>query len=72
MANRWGKMEIVTGCVFLGSKITAVTIAMKLKGICSLENLDKPKQCIEKQRHLFADKDPYSESCGFSSSHVRM
>ena len=30
-------MEIVTGFVFLGSKITAVTIAMKLKDTSSLE-----------------------------------
>ena len=31
---------------------------------------DKPKQHIKKQRHHFADKGPYSQSCGFSSSHV--
>ena len=49
-----------------------VTAAMKLKGTCSLENLDKPRQHIKKQRHFFADKDPYSESCGFSSSQVQM
>ena len=34
MANRWGKMETVTGFTFLGSKITA---AMKLKDTCFLE-----------------------------------
>ena len=28
--------------------------------------------CIEKQRHYSADKGPYSQSCGFSSSHVWM
>ena len=33
---------------------------------------DKPGQFIEKQRHYFADKDPYSQSHGFSSSHVWM
>ena len=49
-----------------------VTAAMKLKGICSLENLDKPKQCIKKPRHRFADEDLYSHSCGFSSSQVQM
>ena len=31
---------------------------------------DKPRQHIKKQRHYFADKDPYSQSYGFSSSHV--
>ena len=32
------------------------------------------KQCfsILESRHHFADKGPYSQSCGFSSSHVRM
>ena len=35
-------------------------------------NLDKPKQCIEKQRHHFADKGLYSQSYGLSSSHVWM
>ena len=27
-------------------------------------------ECIKKQRHYFAYKDPYSQSYGFSSSHV--
>ena len=35
-------------------------------------NLDKPKQCVEKQRHHFADKGLYSQSYGLSSSHVWM
>ena len=30
-------METVTNCIFLSSKITAVTAAMKLKDACSLE-----------------------------------
>ena len=33
------------------------------------ESYDKPKQHIKKQRHYFAD-GPYSQSYGFSSSHV--
>ena len=32
-------------------------------------NNNKPRQCIKKQRHHFADKGPYSQSYGFSSSH---
>ena len=32
----------------------------------------KPRQCIKKQRHYFADKDPYSQSYDFSSSHLEM
>ena len=36
------------------------------------KSYDKPRQCIEKQRHYFAKKDLYSQSYGFSSSHVQM
>ena len=36
------------------------------------KSYDKPRQCIKKQRHYFADKGPYSQSYGFSSSHVWM
>ena len=34
------------------------------------KSYDKPRQCIKKRRHHFANKDPYSQSCGFSSGHV--
>ena len=34
------------------------------------KNYDKPRQCIKKQRHYFAEKGPSSQSYGFSSSHV--
>ena len=33
---------------------------------------DQPSRHIKKQRHYFADKDPSSQSYGFSSSHVWM
>ena len=36
------------------------------------ESYDQPRQHIKKQRHDFADKDPSSQSCGFSSSHAWM
>ena len=36
------------------------------------ESYDKPRECIKKQRHHFANQDPYSQSYGFSSSHVWM
>ena len=32
----------------------------------------KPTESIRKQRHYFADKGPYSQSYGFSSSHIWM
>ena len=34
------------------------------------ETYDKSSQCIKKQRHHFANKNPYNQSCDFSSCHV--
>ena len=67
-------METVKDFIFLGSKsLQMVTAALKLKYACSLEeSYDKPRQCIQNQRHHFANKGPYSQSYGFSSSHVWM
>ena len=36
------------------------------------KSYDKPRECIKKWRHHFADKGPCSQSYGFSSSHVWM
>ena len=36
------------------------------------KSYDKPRQHIKKQRHYFANKDPSSQSHGFSRSHVWM
>ena len=66
------KVETVTDFTFLGSKIT-------VNGACSheikfapwKESYYKPRQCIKKQRHHFADKSAFSQSYGFSSSHVQ-
>ena len=68
------KVEAVTDFLFLGSKITAEgDCSHKIKDTCSFKGkLYKPKQCIKKQRHHFTDKGSYSQSHGFSSSHVRM
>ena len=59
--------------IFLGSKITAdgdCSHEIKrhlLLGRKTMTNLD-----IKKQRHYFANKGPYSQSYGFSSSHIWM
>ena len=46
-----------------------VTAAMKLKDACSWKaSYNKPRQ----QRHHFANKGLYSQSYGFSSSHIQM
>ena len=36
------------------------------------KSYDKPRQHIKKQRQRFADKGLYSQSYGFSNSHVKM
>ena len=44
---------------------------MKLKDIAPWKkSYDQPRQHIKKQRHYFANKGPYSQSYGFSSSHA--
>ena len=40
--------------------------------VVSLSNLNKPRRCIKKQRHDFADKGPSSQSYVFSRSHMWM
>ena len=66
-------METMTDFIFFFySKITT-------DGDCSHEikrlhfwkkSYDQPRQHIKKQRHYFADKNPFSQSYGLSSSHV--
>ena len=59
-------VETVADFTFLGSKITA-------DGGCSHEiKRCKPRKHIKKQRHYIANKGPFSQSYGFSSSHVWM
>ena len=36
------------------------------------KSYDKPRQCIKKQKHYFADKGPSCQIYGFSSSHICM
>ena len=65
-----GTGETVTDFIFLGSKITA-------DDDCSHEikrqkSYDQYREHIKKQRHYFANKGPFSQSYGFSSSQVWM
>ena len=69
------KLETVTDFIFLGSKITAdgdCGHEIKRCLLLGKKCYDKPTQCIKKQRHYFADKGLYSQSHGFSNSHVWM
>ena len=69
------KVKTVTDVLFLGSKITADSDCSHeiqrclLLGRKDMTNLDS---MFKKQRHHFADKGPYNQSYGFSSSHVWM
>ena len=67
-------METVTDFILLGSKITAggdFSHEIKrhlLLGKKAMTNIDG----VLNSRHYFAQKGPYSQSYGFSSSHVLM
>ena len=67
-------MDTVTDFIFLGSKITAKChCSHEIKTLAPWKkNHDKPRQCIKRERHYFANKDTYSQSYGFPSGHVWM
>ena len=68
-----GKLETVTDFIFLGSKITVdgdCRHEIKKTFVPWKKSYDKPRQHIQKQRQCFADEGPYSQSYGFSGSHV--
>ena len=56
-------VEIVTDILFSVSKITAdgdCSHQIRRRLLSWQESDDKPRQCMEKQRHFSADKGPYS------------
>ena len=71
MRKQWKQWQTLFSWV--PKSLWTVTATMKLKDACSLEkSYDKPRQCIKKQRHHFANKGPYSQSSSFSHSQVWM
>ena len=65
-------METVTDFIFLSSKITMdIDCSHEIKMIAPWKK-SYDKLCIKKQRHHFSNKGLYSQSYGFSSSHVWM
>ena len=63
------RMETVTDFIFLISKVTADgDCSHEIKRHLFLKSYDKHKKMIKKQKHHFANKGPYSQSYGFSSS----
>ena len=74
MANRWEIME--TGKILSSwapKSLWVVSADMKSKTLAPWKNsYDEARQHIQKQRHHFADKYPYSQSYVFSNNHVCM
>ena len=62
------KVETVSDFIFLGSKIISDRDwNYEIKTFAPWKkSYDKPRQCIEKQKHHFANKGPSSQSYGFS------
>ena len=68
------KVETVTDFIFWGFKITVDSdCSHEIQTLASWKKShDKPRQYIKNQRYHLADKGLYSQSSGFSSSHVQM
>ena len=72
MRKQWKQWQTLFGGGAPKSLQTVIE-AMKLKMLAPWKkSYDQPRHHIKKQRHYFANKGPYSQSCGFSSSHVWM
>ena len=68
-------METVGDFILGGSKITVDgDYSHDIKSHLSpwKKSYDKPRHCIKKQRHHFANKGSYNQSYSFPSSHVQM
>ena len=76
MANRRGKVEADTASTFplLGLQThSRLWLQPWNKTTVSWqESNDKPRQCVDKQKHYSADKGPYGQGCGLPSSHIQL
>ena len=72
MEKKWKQWHLFFLFSWAPKSLQMVTAAMKLKDACSLEEKLWQTKCIKKHRHHFADKSLYSQSYGFSSSHLWM
>ena len=64
MRKKWTLIDFI----FLGSKINGDSDwnhEIKRRLLLGRIAIKKPRQCIKKKRHHFANKGPYSQSCGF-------
>ena len=81
-----GKVEAVTDFILLGSKITVDSddsceikkqLPLGRKVMTNIDSILKSRDItlptkVHLVKHYFADKGLYSQSCGFSSSHIWM
>ena len=70
MASRWGNNGNRDRLFSWAPKsLWMLTAAMKLKDACSLgkKSYNKPRLCIKKHIHYFANKRLFSQRYGFSS-----
>ena len=68
-------VETVSDFILVGSKITVdgdCSHEIKRRLLLGRKTVTNLDQHSKKQRHYFTDKGPYSQSYGFSSSHVWM
>ena len=65
-------VDTMSDFIYLDSKIDADgDCSHEIKTLAPWKNsYDKPKQCIKKQRDHFANRGPFSQSYGFSTSRV--
>ena len=69
--EKWKQWQILFS--WAPKSLQLVTAAIKLKMLAPWKkSYGKSRQHIKKQRHHFANKGAYSQSHGFSSSHVHM
>ena len=65
------KLETVAYLIFWAQKsLWRVTAATKLKDSPWKKSYHKPRRHIKEQRHHFANKGRFSQSSGFSNSHI--
>ena len=68
-------VETVSDFIFLGSRTTAdsdCSHEIKRRLLLGRKVMTNPRQHIQKQRHYFANKGPFSQGYGFSCGHVWM
>ena len=68
MEKQWKQWQ--TLFLAVPKSLQMVTAAMKLEDASWEESYGKPRQHIKKERHHLPNKCPYSQSYGFSSSHL--